>query len=80
MRSLKVLFLIGLVLMGGTSSVLAMGDAGFVHDTTSGKRAADFTLTTEQNVEWRLFDHLGNVVVLLFYSQNETLVCTKQLC
>ena len=45
-----------------------------------GATAPDFTLTNEQNVEWRLSDHIGNVVVLLFYPQNETVVCTKQLC
>ncbi len=45
-----------------------------------GSAAPDFTLATEQNKEWRLSDHLGNVVVLLFYPQSETLVCTKQLC
>ncbi len=45
-----------------------------------GSAAPDFTLATEQNKEWRLSDHIGNVVVLLFYPQNETLVCTKQLC
>ena len=45
-----------------------------------GSTAPDFTLATEQNAPWRLSDHIGNVVVLLFYPQNETLVCTKQLC
>ena len=48
---------------------LAVGDA-----------APDFTLRTESDIEWRLFERIGNVVVLLFYPQNETLVCTKQLC
>lgn len=42
--------------------------------------APDFALITEQNTEWRLSEHIGNVVVLLFYPQNETLVCTRQLC
>lgn len=46
----------------------------------TGSVAADFSLVNEQNEEWRLSDHLGNVVVLLFYPQNETLVCTRQLC
>lgn len=45
-----------------------------------GAMAPDFVLATERNTEWRLSDHIGNVVVLLFYPQNETLVCTKQLC
>lgn len=46
----------------------------------AGCAAVDFSLVNDQNEEWRLSDHLGNVVVLLFYPQNETLVCTKQLC
>ena len=45
-----------------------------------GLRAPEFVLTTDQGKEWRLSDHIGNVVVLLFYPQNETMVCTKQLC
>ena len=45
-----------------------------------GLRAPEFVLKTDQGTEWRLSDHIGNVVVLLFYPQNETLVCTKQLC
>src|SRR5471032_2397298 len=45
-----------------------------------GAAAVDFSLVNDQNEEWRLSEHLGNVVVLLFYPQNETLVCTKQLC
>ncbi len=57
------------------------------HDTGSnvqnvevGAAAPDFVLKDQQNCDWRLSDHLGNVVVLLFYPQNETLVCTRQLC
>ncbi len=45
-----------------------------------GSLAPDFTLIDNQNNEWRLSDHIGKVVVLLFYPQNETLVCTRQLC
>lgn len=45
-----------------------------------GHSAPDFVLQDEKNCEWRLSDHLGKVVVLLFYPQNETLVCTRQLC
>ena len=46
----------------------------------TGSSAPDFTLKTEQGEDWRLSDHLGGVVVLLFYPQNETMVCTRQLC
>ena len=42
--------------------------------------APDFSLKTDSDEDWRLSDHLGGVVVLLFYPQNETMVCTRQLC
>lgn len=45
-----------------------------------GDQAPDFRLETDNGREWRLSDHVGSVVVLLFYPQNETLVCTRQLC
>jgi len=45
-----------------------------------GDVAPDFVLSTDSNKSWRLTDHRGGVTVLLFYPQNETLVCTKQLC
>lgn len=45
-----------------------------------GQAAPDFELRTDDNQNWRLSDSLGRVTVLLFYPQNETLVCTKQLC
>ncbi|MGQ0543490.1 MAG: peroxiredoxin [Blastocatellia bacterium] len=45
-----------------------------------GSESPDFILKNETGGDWRLADHRGNVVVLLFYPRNETLVCTKQLC
>ena len=45
-----------------------------------GMPAPDFNLPTEKDVEWRLSEQRGKIVVLLFYPGNETLVCTKQLC
>ena len=45
-----------------------------------GAKAPDFTLQDENGGEWNLSNYLGQVVTLLFYPQNETLVCTKQLC
>lgn len=45
-----------------------------------GDRARDFGLVTDNGDEWRLSHHSGSVIVLLFYPQNETLVCTRQLC
>ncbi len=45
-----------------------------------GAKAPDFELQTEKGKKWRLSEQLGNVVALLFYPKDETLVCTKQLC
>jgi peroxiredoxin Q/BCP len=45
-----------------------------------GDVAPDFVLNAENGVEWRLSNYAGKVIVLLFYPQDETLVCTRQLC
>lgn len=45
-----------------------------------GAAAPDFELKTERGEKWRLSEQLGNVVALLFYPKDETLVCTRQLC
>jgi peroxiredoxin Q/BCP len=45
-----------------------------------GEKAPDLRLTTDDGLQWRLSDQRGSVTVLLFYPQNETLVCTRQLC
>ena len=42
--------------------------------------APDFTLKDGNGDEWRLSDHRGKVVVLLFYPGDETPVCTSQMC
>ena len=42
--------------------------------------APDFTLTDGNGAQWRLSDHRGQVVVLLFYPGDETPVCTRQMC
>jgi peroxiredoxin Q/BCP len=42
--------------------------------------APDFTLKDGNGEAWRLSDHLGKVVVLLFYPGDETPVCTRQMC
>jgi len=42
--------------------------------------APDFTLKDGSGAEWRLSDHRGKVVVLLFYPGDETPVCTRQMC
>lgn len=42
--------------------------------------APDFTLPDGDGNQWRLSDHQGKVVVLLFYPGDETPVCTRQMC
>jgi peroxiredoxin Q/BCP len=51
-----------------------------VQKMTIGKKAPDFILPGSLGENWRLSENLGKVIALLFYPQNETLVCTKQLC
>ena len=45
-----------------------------------GELAPDFSLNNAHGESWRLSDLRGQVVALLFYPQDETLVCTRQLC
>ena len=45
-----------------------------------GATAPDFTLSDGDGRAWRLSDHRGKVVVLLFYPGDETPICTKQMC
>ena len=45
-----------------------------------GDRAPDFTLSDGDGNEWKLSDHRGKTVVLLFYPGDNTPVCTAQLC
>lgn len=45
-----------------------------------GDNAPDFTLKDGDGNDWKLSDHLGKKVTLLFYPGDNTPVCTKQLC
>jgi peroxiredoxin Q/BCP len=45
-----------------------------------GSKAPDFTLPDGDGATWRLSDHRGRVVVLLFYPGDETPICTRQMC
>ena len=47
---------------------------------TAGTPAPDFTLKDGNGADWRLSEHRGRVVVLLFYPGDETPVCTRQMC
>ena len=42
--------------------------------------APDIALPDADGRVWRLSDHRGKVVVLLFYPGDETPICTRQLC
>ncbi len=42
--------------------------------------APDFLLPDGEGQMWRLTDHRGKVVVLLFYPGDETPICTRQMC
>lgn len=42
--------------------------------------APEFSLPDGDGNQWRLADHRGKVVVLLFYPGDETPICTAQLC
>jgi len=45
-----------------------------------GMIAPDFALPDGEGQDWRLSDHRGKVVVLLFYPGDETPICTRQMC
>lgn len=49
-------------------------------DIKEGVAAPDFALPDSQGQTWRLADHRGQVVVLLFYPGDETPICTAQMC
>jgi peroxiredoxin Q/BCP len=55
-------------------------DSSHINLLKIGGNAPDFTLPSHLGEDWRLSSHLGKVIALLFYPQNETLVCTRQLC
>lgn len=56
------------------------GDSSRAAAVKVGDKAPDFVLATDRGEKWRLSQHLGDVTALLFYPQNETLVCTRQMC
>ncbi|HEY0319640.1 MAG TPA: peroxiredoxin [Pyrinomonadaceae bacterium] len=45
-----------------------------------GESAPDFALPDAEGQTWRLSEHKGETVVLLFYPGDNTPVCTKQMC
>jgi thioredoxin-dependent peroxiredoxin len=53
---------------------------GAATGTEVGQIAPDFELNDGDGKTWRLSDHRGKVVALVFYPRDETPVCTKQMC
>jgi peroxiredoxin len=45
-----------------------------------GDEAPDFSLPDAEGNEWKLSEHRGKLVVLLFYPGDNTPVCTAQMC
>lgn len=45
-----------------------------------GQRAPEIELPDADGKMWRLGDHRGRVVVVLFYPGDETMTCTRQMC
>ena len=62
------------------NTMLTEKDADYTMQAFVGAEAPDFTLIDANGKEWRLSDHKGKVIALLFYPKDETLVCTRQLC
>jgi len=48
--------------------------------TTVNDSAPDFSLESDDGEDYRLSDHLGERVLLVFYPGDNTPVCTAQLC
>jgi peroxiredoxin Q/BCP len=42
--------------------------------------APDFEVMDSSGAKWKLADHRGRVVAMVFYPRDETPVCTKQMC
>jgi len=42
--------------------------------------APDFDVMDSSGAKWKLSDHRGKVVAMVFYPRDETPVCTKQMC
>jgi thioredoxin-dependent peroxiredoxin len=58
----------------------AMGTMKNLAGAEVGGVAPTFELKDEHGQNWRLADHRGKVVALVFYPRDETPVCTKQMC
>jgi peroxiredoxin Q/BCP len=45
-----------------------------------GQTAPEFSLKDGNGNDWKLSDHLGKTVVMMFYPGDNTPVCTRQMC
>lgn len=61
-------------------TIVSDGELISLNSIKIGATAPAFVLQSNAGQEWSLSQQLGKVILLLFYPQNETLVCTKQLC
>jgi peroxiredoxin Q/BCP len=69
---------LGAALLGTTTRAGADEQAA---DVKVGDRAPDFTATSDRDKEWKLSDHVGKkIIVLYFYPADMTGGCTKQAC
>ena len=66
--------------MGVRVTYMSQASAGKRVGTEVGSSAPDFELKDGNGNTWRLSDHHGKVVALVFYPKDETAVCTKQMC
>jgi thioredoxin-dependent peroxiredoxin len=61
-------------------TIMSQASAGRATGTQVGNLAPDFEVKDGNGNSWRLSDHRGRVVALVFYPKDETAVCTKQMC
>jgi len=59
---------------------MSRASSGKTTGTQVGNLAPDFEVKDGDGKTWRLSDHRGKVVALVFYPKDETAVCTKQMC
>jgi peroxiredoxin Q/BCP len=63
-------------------TVISMSQASLGGRTGAdvGSLVPDFELSDGNGQKWRLSEHRGKVVALVFYPKDETTVCTRQMC
>jgi len=67
----------------GPGSVITVKERNLMNSDQKARvnsAAPDFVIRDGNGEKWRLSDHRGKVIVLLFYPGDETPICTKQMC